>query len=239
MICAGGGMNWAWPPSRLCDQRIRHPARRAGSQEARPVALTTTRQSALAGFPLRLRDRAVARVGVFHVRLRQGPLLVGAVGAVPDLGLGSRAAEAGVVQALAGLRVQVFAVGLVLPGLGAGAVARVQVDGGAVGGAAGIDVEAVSERLQGVVGCRSTAGRRCRCRCRPGPGSAARCWRRGHPGTGPGNRSPVPSPGAAGAWCRHRCSPSRSWWQVRCRHSTARSRLPGRSGSRSRSCSRG
>jgi hypothetical protein len=86
---------------RLRDQGIRRPARRAGPQKARPVALTTTRQSTLAGSPQRLRDRAVPRVGVFHIRLREGPLLVGAVGAVPDLGLGSRAAEAGVVQALA------------------------------------------------------------------------------------------------------------------------------------------
>jgi hypothetical protein len=89
------------PGKRSNNSRIRHSARRAGSREARPVALTATGQSTLAGFPLRLRDRAVPRVGVFHVRLRQGPLLVGAVAAVPDLGLGSRAAEAGVVQALA------------------------------------------------------------------------------------------------------------------------------------------
>src|ERR1700722_11468342 len=89
------------PPARPCDQRIRHPAGRAGSQEARPVALTATRQSTLAGFPLRLRDRAGPRVGVFEAQLRQVSLLVCTVRAVPDLGLGSRAAEAGVVQALA------------------------------------------------------------------------------------------------------------------------------------------
>ena len=60
------------------------------------------------------------------MRLRQGPLLVGGVGAGPDLDLGAGAAEAGVVEALAGIRVHKFAVGLVGPGLRAGAVAGIQ-----------------------------------------------------------------------------------------------------------------
>jgi hypothetical protein len=104
-------------------------------------------------------------------RRRQRPLLVGAVRAGPDLHLGARAAEAGVVQALAGVRVDQLAVGLRLPDLRGGAVAGVEVDQRAVGGAGGGHVQALAEDLQG---CRSprrsTAARSCRCRCRPGSG---------------------------------------------------------------------
>ena len=82
----------------------------------------------------------------------QGPLLVGAVGAGPDLHLGAGAAVAGVVEALAGVGVEQLAVGLRFPDLGAGAVAGVQVDEGAVGGAGRVDVQALAEHLQGVAG---------------------------------------------------------------------------------------
>src|SRR6201999_472092 len=83
---------------------------------------------------------------------RHRPLLVGGTGAGPDLNLGAGAAVAGVVEALARRRVEQFAVGLGLPDLGAGAVAGVQVDQGAVGRAGRVDVQAQAEDLQGVPG---------------------------------------------------------------------------------------
>ena len=50
-------------------------------------------------------------------------MLVGGIGAGPDLDLGARAAVPGVVKAAAGLGVDQLAVGLDLPLLGTGAVA--------------------------------------------------------------------------------------------------------------------
>src|ERR1700760_2095740 len=64
----------------------------------------------------------------WRVRSGQLPLLVGGVGAVPDLQLGAGAPVAGVIQALARLRVVELAVGLRDEHLGTGAVAVVQVD---------------------------------------------------------------------------------------------------------------
>src|ERR1700691_6133657 len=86
----------------------------------------------------------------------EGPGLVGTPGARPDLHLGAgRGGPAGVVQALPGLRVQECAVTLRHPDLGAGAVAVVEVHGGAVGCARRVHVQALTERLQ-----RVTAGDR-------------------------------------------------------------------------------
>ena len=111
-------------------------------------------------------DRGGRHRGAEHVDIRaevrrvagrrrpagQGPLLVGGVGAGPDLDLGAGAAVSGVVEALAGVGVDQFAVGLRFPDLGAGAVAVIQVDGGAVGGACAVDVQALAQHFEGVVG---------------------------------------------------------------------------------------
>src|SRR5581483_11220707 len=79
-------------------------------------------------------------------------LLVGAAGTAPDLDLRAGAAESGVVEALAGIGIDQRPVGLRLPDLGHGAVAVVQVDGGAVGGPGPVDVEALAAHFEGVVG---------------------------------------------------------------------------------------
>src|SRR5580698_9736091 len=86
------------------------------------------------------------------VASRNVPLLVGGVVTGPDLDLGAGSAVAGVVQALAGVGVDQFSVGLVYPGLRAGTVTRVVVHGGAVGRAGPGHVEAAAEHLQGAVG---------------------------------------------------------------------------------------
>src|ERR1700761_5843752 len=88
------------------------------------------------------------RVGVG--RLRQGPLLVGAAGAVPDLELRARGRRpACVVETLVGLRVVQLAVGLGDEHLRAGAVAGVQVHRGPVGCPAAVDIQALPEGVQG------------------------------------------------------------------------------------------
>src|SRR6201992_1022942 len=88
------------------------------------------------------------RVGVS--RLRQGPLLVGAAGAVPDLELRARGRRpACVVETLVGLRVVQLAVGLGDEHLRAGAVAVVQVHRGPVGCPAAVDIQALPEGVQG------------------------------------------------------------------------------------------
>ena len=93
------------------------------------------------------------------------------------------------------------------PVLGAGAVAVVDLQLGAVGGVGRRDVEApVGLRVaQAAVGARRpTAGRRCRCTCRGGSSCRWRCrW--------PARPCTCRAPGS----CR-RCRPSSSGWPRRC-----------------------
>src|SRR5450759_6043583 len=83
----------------------------------------------------------------------QGPVLVGIASAVPDLQLGAWSGRpVPVVETLPGLRIVKGAIGLRDKDLRGRVVAVVQVNSGAVRGAAAIDVHALAERVERAVG---------------------------------------------------------------------------------------
>src|ERR1035441_7632121 len=95
--------------------------------------------------------RAPLKPAAAAAGLRPRPGLVGRSGAAPDLHLGARGSRpAGVVEALAGLRVEQRPVRLRLPYLRTGAVAGVKVHERSVRRAAG-HVEAAAVRVDGAV----------------------------------------------------------------------------------------
>src|SRR6201996_7414977 len=90
---------------------------------------------------------------VTALSLRQGPLPVGAAGAVPELKLGARGRRPSRVgEALVRLRVVKRAVGLRDEDLCAGVITVVQVHGGPVGGSTPVDIQALPEGVQGAAG---------------------------------------------------------------------------------------